>query len=223
MKSKIMYHEHEQDSRLIGATVFTQYGQNDCVGCARSWRLTPPSGLDVTFLNRLLFCSSLCFPHSRSLYSLPTQMNFSCMDCKRKRKLADVKQEVIAGSVAYCRGPSCGGTLKPDITFFGELLPQPFFKAIKHDVSKCDLVIVIGTSLKVGGSVHLLLKHVEDRVPQVVTITAIAPSRLFSVPPFDSLSLLINTDFTVSTGADKQGIRGAPCQRIGRIRRLITG
>ena len=57
--------------------------------------------------------------------------------------------------------------MKPDITFFGETLPDPFFKAIKQDVSKCDLVIVIGTSLKVGGSVHLLLKHVEDEVPQV--------------------------------------------------------
>lgn len=61
--------------------------------------------------------------------------------------------------------------MKPDITFFGEKLPEPFFKALKQDVSKCDLVIVIGTSLKVGGSVHLLLKHVEDRVPQVKIVT----------------------------------------------------
>ena len=89
------------------------------------------------------------------------------MDCKRKRKLDDVRQEVSSGTVAYCCTASCGGIMKPDITFFGETLPDPFFKAIKQDVSKCDLVIVIGTSLKVGGSVHLLLKHVEDEVPQV--------------------------------------------------------
>jgi hypothetical protein len=30
------------------------------------------------------------------------------------------------------------------------------------------LSLIAGTSLKVGGSVHLLLKHVEDHVPQVL-------------------------------------------------------
>lgn len=66
------------------------------------------------------------------------------MDCKRKSKLADVRTNVAAGTVVYCRSSSCGGILKPDITFFGEELPDQFFKAIKQDVSKCDLVIVIG-------------------------------------------------------------------------------
>jgi NAD-dependent SIR2 family protein deacetylase len=39
------------------------------------------------------------------------------------------------------------GVLKPDITFFGEILPDCFFKAIKQDVERCDLVIVIGTCI----------------------------------------------------------------------------
>lgn len=41
----------------------------------------------------------------------------------------------------------------------------------------CDLP---GTSLKVGGSVHLLLKHVEDHVPQVLH---------FNLLPYISLAI----------------------------------
>ena len=42
------------------------------------------------------------------------------------------------------------GIMKPDITFFGEQLPNNFFTRLKeHDREKADLVIVIGTSMKV--------------------------------------------------------------------------
>lgn len=41
--------------------------------------------------------------------------------------------------------------LQPDITFFGEDLPDEFGRRlIHHDHEKVDLVIVIGTSLKVA-------------------------------------------------------------------------
>lgn len=45
----------------------------------------------------------------------------------------------------YCE---CGGLTKPDIVFFGEQLPKEFFKAPEL-VGKCDIAIIIGTSLKV--------------------------------------------------------------------------
>ncbi|KAF1970298.1 SIR2-domain-containing protein [Bimuria novae-zelandiae CBS 107.79] len=42
------------------------------------------------------------------------------------------------------------GIMKPDITFFGEQLPNKFFEQLKeHDRDKVDLIIVIGTSMKV--------------------------------------------------------------------------
>ncbi|KAF1817069.1 SIR2-domain-containing protein [Eremomyces bilateralis CBS 781.70] len=42
------------------------------------------------------------------------------------------------------------GVMKPDITFFGEQLPKQFFDVIKYqDYNVVDLVIVIGTSMKV--------------------------------------------------------------------------
>ncbi|KAL5113754.1 NAD-dependent histone deacetylase sir2 [Pleosporales sp. CAS-2024a] len=43
------------------------------------------------------------------------------------------------------------GIMKPDITFFGEALPNDFFHRLKHvDKHKVDLVIVMGTSMKVA-------------------------------------------------------------------------
>ncbi|OJJ49381.1 hypothetical protein ASPZODRAFT_129829 [Penicilliopsis zonata CBS 506.65] len=43
------------------------------------------------------------------------------------------------------------GVMKPDITFFGEDLPDEFGRRlIEHDRERVDLVIVIGTSLKVA-------------------------------------------------------------------------
>lgn len=40
------------------------------------------------------------------------------------------------------------GIIKPDIVFFGEDLPKKFFEYPKH-FTKCDLLIVLGTSLEV--------------------------------------------------------------------------
>ena len=43
------------------------------------------------------------------------------------------------------------GIMKPDITFFGEALPRTFHdRLVEHDREKVDLIVVIGTSMKVA-------------------------------------------------------------------------
>lgn len=42
------------------------------------------------------------------------------------------------------------GIMKPDITFFRENLPDEFHDRLRHDMELADLVVVIGTSLKVS-------------------------------------------------------------------------
>jgi NAD-dependent deacetylase sirtuin 1 len=39
--------------------------------------------------------------------------------------------------------------MKPDIVFFGEGLPEIFHESMAKDKDECDLLIVIGSSLKV--------------------------------------------------------------------------
>ena len=43
----------------------------------------------------------------------------------------------------------CGGIVKPDIVFFGENLPDKFYKLMASDFSSCDLLIIMGSSLAV--------------------------------------------------------------------------
>lgn len=59
------------------------------------------------------------------------------------------------------------GVMKPDITFFGEQLPDTFFhRFTKHDSKITDLVIVIGTSLKVA-PVSEMPHHFNRNTPHI--------------------------------------------------------
>lgn len=59
------------------------------------------------------------------------------------------------------------GVMKPDITFFGEALPDEFSKRLtEHDRDRVDLVIVIGTSLKVT-PVSEIVSWLPSHIPQI--------------------------------------------------------
>ncbi|GBG31050.1 NAD-dependent deacetylase sir2D [Hondaea fermentalgiana] len=59
------------------------------------------------------------------------------------------------------------GIMKPDIVFFGESLPSEFFDCIEEDVRLCDLVLVLGTSLKVA-PVSRIIEMVDEDIPQIL-------------------------------------------------------
>ena len=44
---------------------------------------------------------------------------------------------------------SCGGTIKPDVVLYGELLPNKALNESINAISKCDMLIVCGSSLTV--------------------------------------------------------------------------
>ncbi|KAL0469432.1 DHS-like NAD/FAD-binding domain-containing protein [Neurospora intermedia] len=59
------------------------------------------------------------------------------------------------------------GVMKPDITFFGEALPDEFSTRLtEHDRDLVDLVIVIGTSLKVA-PVSEVVPFLPPHIPQI--------------------------------------------------------
>lgn len=56
---------------------------------------------------------------------------------------------------------------QPDITFFGEKLPDLFFDTLQHhDRENVDLVIVMGTSMKVA-PVSEVPNYLPATVPQI--------------------------------------------------------
>ncbi|CAB3375884.1 Hypothetical predicted protein [Cloeon dipterum] len=87
-----------------------------------------------------------------------------CMNCKREYKLDWLKTQLATDDenfIPKCR--SCKGVVKPDTTFFGEDLPDRFYTCSKEDFPKCDLLIILGTSLVVhpfSTQVDSIPKHV---------------------------------------------------------------
>ncbi|XP_073247817.1 NAD-dependent protein deacetylase sirtuin-2-like [Porites lutea] len=82
-----------------------------------------------------------------------------CVGCRKEYPHEWIRDEVFADRIPYCS--KCEGVVKPDIVFFGESLPERFHKHVTKDMSKCDLLIVMGTSLVVQPFASLV-----DRVPE---------------------------------------------------------
>jgi len=89
-----------------------------------------------------------------------------CIDCQQLHQLEWIKEKIFAGEVPRCTKEGCGALVKPDIVFFGEALPERFFKAME-DFKKADLLIVMGTSLKVQ-PFNLLVDQVAKTVPRLL-------------------------------------------------------
>ncbi|KAI5968737.1 SIR2 [Candida margitis] len=83
-----------------------------------------------------------------------------CKNCEQQRKRLLKRDEDCYISESY-------GVYKPDITFFGEALPRRFHDNIGEDISNCDLLISIGTSLKVAPVADIVDK-VPHYVPQIL-------------------------------------------------------
>ncbi len=78
----------------------------------------------------------------------------SCIDCKRPADADKVRETIVKdGKTPKCE--YCGGNVKPDIVFFGEELPERFYKLLKQDVPKADVLLVMGTSLNVAPVSHI--------------------------------------------------------------------
>ena len=63
-----------------------------------------------------------------------------CLQCG---DVADRGLEELEG-IPEC--PECGGILRPDIVWFGEMLPPQLWRASETAVQNCDVMLVVGTS-----------------------------------------------------------------------------
>ncbi|XP_022107575.1 NAD-dependent protein deacetylase sirtuin-2-like isoform X2 [Acanthaster planci] len=79
-------------------------------------------------------------------------------DCGKEYTQQWMKDEIFADRLPKCT--DCEGLVKPDIVFFGERLPVRFSHLVMEDFPKCDLLIVMGTSLVVQPFASLI-----ERVP----------------------------------------------------------
>ena len=69
-----------------------------------------------------------------------------CLSCGKIYKFDEIARIVQEDKVPQC---SCGGIIKPDITFFGESLPALAVDEAISEASKADLMLVLGSTLVV--------------------------------------------------------------------------
>lgn len=99
----------------------------------------------------------------------------TCTNCRFSVDGDVIKDDVLNQTVPLC--PKCHGgseepedglgVMKPNIVFFGEQLGEDFHSSIDTDKEQVDLLIVIGSSLKVK-PVALIPRSIPKEVPQIL-------------------------------------------------------
>lgn len=77
----------------------------------------------------------------------PVSLVKYCILRKYNTSVGFLSERIFSDSVPTCE--KCNGVVKPDIVFFGEDLPTRFFVCVEKDFPKCDLLIILGSSLTV--------------------------------------------------------------------------
>lgn len=95
----------------------------------------------------------------------------SCTRCNYQVDANYIKEDIFQQRIPLC--PNCPpdspelAVIKPDIVFFGEKLPSEFHEFMREDKEKVDLLIVMGSSLKVK-PVSLIPSSIDPSVPQIL-------------------------------------------------------
>lgn len=75
-----------------------------------------------------------------------------CIDCQAPAESVEVTTKK---KVPHC--PLCGGLVRPDVVWFGEMLPEGVFEAATEAASRCELFLTVGTSAVVYPAASLPL------------------------------------------------------------------
>ncbi|KAJ8695040.1 NAD-dependent histone deacetylase sir2, variant 2 [Pleurotus ostreatus] len=135
--------------------------------CIQCHTHVPGSAIEADIMKRRVPLCRVCNPSADSnAKSSPSQTPKKAKAKHRSKKKQrgewDSQDEDNSDDPEYPPG-----IMKPDITFFGEKLTSDFDHSLEADRSKVDLLLVIGTSLKVA-PVADILYHLPHSVPQIL-------------------------------------------------------
>ena len=74
-----------------------------------------------------------------------------CVSCREEYDVNFVFDSTEV--VPHC--PKCGRIVRPDVTLYGEYLPQPAYSSAIDMIGRADCLIIGGTSLEVGSAAQL--------------------------------------------------------------------
>lgn len=159
--------------RVAGITRLIEcHGSFATASCTRcKFRINGDAIRENILQQRIPICF-LCNPNQTS-QNLSTALNDETTDSEQLRSLVEM------------------GIFKPDIVFFGEELPDDFHDSIDTDRNKCDLLIVIGSSLKVK-PVAMIPNLVPPNVPQILINREPLPLMNFDVNLYGDSDVIIH-------------------------------
>jgi NAD-dependent deacetylase len=98
---------------------------------------------------------------SKKVYELHGSLNpHECPKCKEKITFEEAAKIVNAGKLPLCT--KCKTVLKPNIVFFGEMLPAKAFEGAVHEAEKAELLIVLGSTLVVQPAASIPLYTIKN-------------------------------------------------------------
>ncbi len=74
-----------------------------------------------------------------------------CVSCRAEYGLELIFENAV--DIPHC--PKCGGMVRPDVTLYGELLPQKAYEEAVALIRYADCLMIGGTSLEVGSAAQL--------------------------------------------------------------------
>jgi NAD-dependent deacetylase len=96
-----------------------------------------------------------------------TAVSVSCLSCRKKYTREEIQSRLLQG-VRVPKCDVCGGILKPDTVSFGQSMPPRETEESFRRSRKCDLLIVIGSSLVVQPAASVPLEAKESGAKLVI-------------------------------------------------------
>jgi NAD-dependent deacetylase len=97
---------------------------------------------------------------------------------------------LLKEEVPHCS--ECSGLIKPDITFFGEMLDEDAFTKAVDASSDADLFVVIGSSLVVQPAASLPMLSLKTGAKLVIINNMSTPLDVYAYLKYDELGDVFN-------------------------------
>ncbi len=102
----------------------------------------------------------------------------ACTLCGARSAMSELQQRIDTGEIDP-RCPVCNGYMKSATILFGQRVPETELNLAKHLVESCDLLLIVGSSLKVVPAATL--PHIALRREIPLIIINLQPTSLDSV------------------------------------------
>ena len=108
-----------------------------------------------------------------------------CLSCGKEYTYEWIREQVQNDMVPRC---ACRGLIKPDITFFGEMLPEETLEQAIDLAGKADLMLVVGTSLVVQPAASIPFYTLDNGGKMIIINDGFTPLDHFSTQRYTDIA-----------------------------------